>query len=411
MSAKQSRGPDLWLNRNVVGLAVNRFLSDFGHEAGTSILPLFLAAIGAPAAALGLIEGVSDGLSSFAKLLGGWLGDRVERRRPWAAAGYLLTGVTTGFYGVFAWWPWTLLMRAVGWAGRGLRSPLHDALLTDSVPAAARGRAFGFDEAADTAGAVAGPLAAMAIVGLAPGGLYGLNNFSVVFWLAAIPGILAAVSIMALVIEREHPILKETSLIGSLRLLPSSFRRYLAGVFVFGCGDFSHTMLILYAVQSLTGRYGQSAATIAIGLYALHNVLYAVGSYPAGVLADRYGKGRFLLAAYALASLMNLILIVAAPTFATLLVVFILAGASYALQQSLERAIAADLAPIEVLSTGFGALASANGVGDLVSSVIVGTLWTTVSPAAGFCYAMAVSVAGAIVTGAALRAGRVRSVG
>ncbi len=294
----------------------------------------------------------------------------------------------------------------MGWAGRGLRSPLHDALLTDSIPATARGRAFGFDEAADTAGAVAGPLAAMAIVGLAPGGLHGLHNFNVVFWLAAIPGILAAVSIIALVVEREHPILEETSLIGSLRLLPSSFRRYLAGVFVFGCGDFSHTMLILYAVQSLTGRYGQSAGTIAIGLYALHNVLYAVGSYPAGVLADRYGKGRFLLAAYALACLMNLILIVAAPSVATLLVVFILAGAAYALQQSLERAIAADMAPIEVRSTGFGALASANGIGDLVSSVIVGTLWTTVSPVAGFCYAMVMSVAGAIVTGAALRAVR-----
>ncbi len=406
MSTRQPEISDRWLNRNVVGLAVNRFLSDFGHEAGTSILPLFLAAIGAPAAALGLIEGVADGLSSFAKLLGGWLGDRVERRRPWAAAGYLLTGVTTGLYGLVSWWPWILLVRAVGWAGRGLRSPLHDALLTDSIPATARGRAFGFDEAADTAGAVAGPLAAMAIVGLAPSGLHQLRNFNVVFWLAAIPGILAAVSIIALVVEGEHPILKETSLIGSLRLLPSSFRRYLTGVFVFGCGDFSHTMLILYAVQSLTGRYGQSAGTIAIGLYALHNLLYAVGSYPAGVLADRYGKGRFLLAAYVLAFLMNLVLIVAAPSVATLLVVFILAGAAYALQQSLERAIAADMAPIEVRSTGFGALASANGIGDLVSSVIVGTLWTAVSPVAGFSYAMAMSVAGAIVTGAALRAVR-----
>ena len=403
MGAKQLAPPDNWLNRNVVGLAVNRFLSDLGHEAGTSILPLFLAAIGAPAAALGLMEGVADGLSSFTKLLGGWLGDRVERRRPWAAAGYLLTGVTTGLYGLFAWWPWTLFMRAVGWAGRGIRSPLHDAILTDSVPAAARGRAFGFDEAADTAGAVAGPLAAMAIVGLAPAGLHGLHNFNVVFWLAAIPGILAAVSIIALVVEREHPILRETSLIGSLRLLPGSFRRYLMGVFVFGCGDFSHTMLILYAVQSLTGRYGPSAGTIAIGLYALHNFLYAVGSYPAGALADRYGKGRFLLAAYALASLMNLILVVAAPSLATLLVVFMLAGAAYALQQSLERAIAADLVPVEVRSTGFGALASANGVGDLISSAVVGALWTAVGPTAAFGYALALSVIGAIVTGVALR--------
>ena len=120
-----------WFDRNVVGLAINRFLSDFGHEAGTAVLPLFLSAIGAPAIALGLIEGVADALSSFAKLLGGWLGDRVERRLPWAAAGYLLTGLTTGLYGVFPSWPWTLLVRTIGWAGRGLRSPLHDALLTD----------------------------------------------------------------------------------------------------------------------------------------------------------------------------------------------------------------------------------------------------------------------------------------
>src|SRR5271165_5945509 len=180
---KTTRTSD-WLNRNVVGLAINRFLSDFGHEAATSVLPLFLAAIGAPAFALGVIEGVADALSSFAKLFGGWLGDRVERRKPWAAAGYLLTGVTTGLYGLFAWWPWILLVRALGWAGRGLRSPLHDSLLTDSVPAAARGRAFGFDEAADTAGAIAGPLAALAIVGLAPGGTAGsLHNFNVIFWL------------------------------------------------------------------------------------------------------------------------------------------------------------------------------------------------------------------------------------
>jgi len=156
-----------WINRNVIGLGINRFLSDFGHEAGTAILPLFLTAIGAPAFALGAIEGVADALSSFAKLFGGWLGDNVERRRPWTAIGYLITGVTTGLYGLFGVWPWTLLVRGLGWAGRGLRSPLHDALLTDSVPAWARGRAFGFDEAADTAGAIAGPLAALAIIALA----------------------------------------------------------------------------------------------------------------------------------------------------------------------------------------------------------------------------------------------------
>ncbi len=392
-----------WLNRNVVGLAINRFLSDFGHEAATSILPLFLAAIGAPAFALGVIEGVADALSSFAKLFGGWLGDRVERRRPWAAAGYLLTGLTTGLYGLLPWWPWTLVVRTVGWMGRGLRSPLHDALLTDSIPASARGRAFGFDEAADTAGAVAGPLGALAIVNFWPRGNGDLHSFSIIFWLAAIPGVLAAFSIVTLVKERKHPTLKGQTFVGSLRMLPVSFRRYLAGVFIFGCGDFSHTMLIMYAVQSLAPHYGQTAGVIAIQLYALHNVLYAVGAYPAGVLADRFGKRGFLIAAYGLAALMNLVLIGLAPSTMVLVLVFVLAGGGYAFQQSLERTIVADLAPEEVRSTGFGVLAAVNGIGDLISSTIVGALWTAFSPKIAFSYAFVMTVAGAVFTMVALR--------
>jgi MFS family permease len=395
-----------WLNSNVVGLAINRFLSDFGHEAGTAILPLFLASIGAPAVALGAIEGVADGLSSGAKLFGGWLGDRVARRRPWAAAGYLMTGITTGLYGAFASWPWVLFVRTVGWAGRGLRSPLHDALLADSVPAAARGRAFGFDEAADTAGAIAGPLAALAILGLASASHDRMKSFGVIFWLAAIPGVLAALSIIVLVKERDHPRLRDTSFLDSLRLLPKPYRRYLAGVFIFGCGDFSHTLLIMYAAQSLAPQFGGGAGAIAIQFYALHNFLYAVGSYPAGALADKFGKRGFLIAAYALAALMNLLLVLAAPSRAALLLVFILAGAGYALQQSLERAIAADLAPVEVRSTGFGMLAAVNAVGDFISSAVVGILWTAFSPAAGFAYALVMTLAGAAATTVALRSAR-----
>ena len=403
MTGRAATEEKAWFNRNVIGLAINRFLSDFGHEAGTAILPLFLTAIGAPAFALGVIEGFADALSSFAKLFGGWLGDRVERRRPWAAAGYLLTGVTTGLYGLFPTWPSTLFVRTLGWAGRGLRPPLHDALLTNSVAASARGRAFGFDEAADTAGAVAGPLGALTVISLMAPVDGDLRAFNIVFWLAAIPGVLAALSIVMLVRERAHPTLRGATFAGSLRLLPNSYHRYLAGVFVFGCGDFSHTMLIMYAIQSFTPHFGQSAGVIAIRLYALHNFLYAVGAYPAGVLADCFGKRGFLTAAYFLAALMNVLLIALAPSTLTLGLVFTIAGVGYAFQQSLERAIAADIVPIEVRSTGFGVLASVNGVGDLISSAMVGALWTAFSPTVAFSCALIVTGAGAIMTIIALR--------
>jgi MFS family permease len=257
------------------------------------------------------------------------------------------------------------------------------------------------------AGAVAGPLGALAIVNFWPRGSGDLHSFNIIFWLAAVPGVLAALSILTLVKERKHPTLKGETFAGSLRMLPASFRRYLTGVFIFGCGDFSHTMLIMYAVQSLAPRYGESAGVIAIQLYALHNFLYAVGAYPAGMLADRFGKRGFLIGAYALAALMNLLLIAVAPSIVSLILVFVLAGSAYAAQQSLERAIAADIAPIKVRSTGFGVLAAVNGIGDLVSSAIVGVLWTAFSPTIAFSYAFVMTFVGAVSTMVALRSVKV----
>jgi MFS family permease len=93
--------------------------------------------------------------------------------------------------------------------------------------------------------------------------------------------------------SRPHPTLNGATFAGLLRLLPRPYRRYVVGVFIFGCGDFSHTMLIMCAVQALAPHYGHDAGTIAIQLYALHNFLYAVGAYPTGVLADRFGNADF----------------------------------------------------------------------------------------------------------------------
>jgi MFS family permease len=393
-----------WISRDVIGLAINRFLSDLGHEAGTSILPLFLAAIGAPPFALGVIEAVSDGLSSFSKLFGGWLGDRVARRRPWAALGYVATGITTGLYALASAWPGILVVRAIGWAGRGLRSPLHDTLLTEAVPPEARARAFGLDEAADTLGAIAGPLFALVLVAVLSKTLTTIDAYRWVFWIAAIPGILAAVSIMTLVHEKTHPREGTLTFRGSLNALPLPFRRYLVGIFLFGIGDYANTLLILRATQVLSPSLGpEEAGNIAILLYTLHNVLYAAGSYPIGVLADRLGKRWFLIGAYLLAAGYNVLLIVAVPSVAMLALIFAMAGAVYASQQSLERAIAADLVPQEIRSTGFGILATVNGIGDFVSSLVVGFLWSAVSPQAGFTYSLILSIIGTIALFLALR--------
>jgi MFS family permease len=379
-----------WLTRDVWGMSLTSFFSDLGHEMATAILPLFLISIGAPPAALGAIEGIADALSSFIKLGAGWISDKAGRRKPIAIAGYLLTGLTTGAFALATTWPHVLIARSIGWLGRGIRGPVRDAMLADAVPPEARGRAFGFHRMGDTLGAVLGPALAFALLGI--------FNYRILFVLTLIPGVLSALTFATFIRERANTPIKGGNFLGMVKGLPTKFKLFLIGVGVFGAGDFAHSLLTLRATQMLTPGLGAAqAGQIAIGLYVFHNILYAGMSYPVGALADRFGKRGLLAIGYLIAALMGLGWIVAIPQVIYLGLLFALGGTFIAVEDALESAVAADLLPVEMRGTGYGVLATVNGLGDFVSSIVVGLLWTAVNPAAGFLYAAVLSVIGAVV--------------
>lgn len=378
-----------WFTRGILGIGLANLFSDWGHEAATSLLPALLALVGAPAIALGIIEGVADGLSSFSKLAGGYIADRPAWRKPVAAGGYIIVGLTTFAYSLAQSWPFVLLLRATGWAGRGAKSPSRDALLADAVPKSQLGRAFGFERAMDTVGAVAGPLTALLLVSLS-------SIRTALAW-TIVPGVLASIFFLWLVPAGKSATTHQPfGFLHSLRQLPRSFRRFLVGVFAHGIGDFAPTLLILRAGQILTPQYGAArAATLAVALYTLHNIVFAVISYPAGALADRIGKRGLLAAGYMVAAIVCFGFIFAPATLAWLAILFALAGIHIGIQQGLEKSLAAELLASENRGTGFGVLATVNGIGDFTSSIIVGALWTTVAPAAGFLYGAIFSIVGA----------------
>jgi MFS family permease len=387
-----------WLNRNVAGMALASFFSDAGHEMATAILPLFLLSIGAPPAALGTIEGVADATSSFVKLGAGWFSDRAGRRKPIAVAGYTLTGLTTGLFALATAWPHMLLARALGWFGRGVRGPVRDAMLAESVTPEARGRAFGFHRAGDTLGAITGPVIALILLNLLAGREAVSVTYRQIFWITVMPGLLAGLSFALLVKERVRAANQAANLFKAIGGLPTRFKVFLVGVGIFGMGDFAHSLLTLRAAQMLTPGMGAlRAGQVAIALYVLHNVLYAAMSYPIGALADRIGKRGLLAVGYGLAALMGMGWMVAAPSAAMLGLLFGLGGIFIAAEDALEGALAADLLPEDVRGTGYGVLATVNGLGDFLSSLVVGALWTAVSPTAGFAYASVLFVLGAVV--------------
>ncbi|MGN6134814.1 MAG: MFS transporter, partial [Aureliella sp.] len=254
-----------------------------------------------------------------------------------------------------------------------------------------------------TLGAVLGPLLGVALLGWAqklhwhsPAG-----PFRLVLWLSIVPGLLAVVAFLWLVRDPAHSPNPALRFITSLRGLPARFKRYLRGVGLFGIGDFSHSLLILAATQLLAPSRGMiAAAQIAGMLYVLRNVTQAVASFPVGVLADRVGPLRVLVAGYTL-GVLNAVLTTQAffrqtDSWLFLAGIFWVAGLYMAVQETLESTITAALVPEENLGTSLGALGTVNGVAKFLSSSAVGMLWTLVSPEVGFGLAALAMAAGTV---------------
>lgn len=391
-----------WLNRNVIGMGMASLLSDAGHEMATAVLPGFLTAIGLSPAALGFIEGVADGISSFVKLGAGWISDRLGHRKPITVGGYFLTGVAKALFAFAHGWPLVLVGRALGWFGRGIRGPLRDAMLAESVPAEARGKAFGFHRAGDTLGAIIGPLIAVGLLAyLGPCATDASAPFRTVFLLTLIPGLGSAVAFATTVCEtRRKP--SPVKFWTALGRLPRSFRIFLIGVGIFGMGDFAHTLMILAATQLLTPAHGLAQAAQTAGvLYVAHNVFYAAASYPVGALSDRWGRRGLLAWGYLVGALTTIGFVVAFHWqwrgWLALGCLFALGGTYIAAEDGLEGALTADLVAEELRGTAYGVLGTVNGVGDLVASVMVGTLWAAFSPELAFACAATLMLAGGAV--------------
>lgn len=382
-----------WLNRTTLGVSAASLFSDVSHELATAVLPAFLVALGAGPAALGWIEGSADGLSALAKLWGGVAADRVRRRKPLASVGYLVTAVGIAAIGLCtAVWQ-VFVCRVVAWIGRGSRSPARDVLMAEGAPAEAHGRAFGMERAGDAAGAVLGPLLAMLLLarGVEPRHL---------MFVSLLPGLLAFLSIAWIAVERPHEPRRASFHLGAeLAGTGRPFRRYLVGVLVFGAGDFSRTLLILYATEHVTGAlFSLRGAAAAVALYVVHNAVSAGAAFPIGALADRVGHRRVIVGGYVLAAATTLAFALAPPTPSWLLLLFVGSGVYVASEEVAEKSYAASLLPADRRGAGMGLLAATNGVGDMVSSALVGSIWAAAAnPAWGFAAAAALQALGALM--------------
>lgn len=393
---------DRWLTAGVAGIGTASFLADVGHEIPTALLPsLLTSTLSAPASALGLIEGISDGLAGLARFGGGALADDPERRRRVAVGGYTTTAVLGAATGAATTVWQVAILRAGAWTARGLRVPARNALLADIVPPAKYGRAYGFERAMDNFGAIVGPALALVLVAA--------FDVRTAIYLSIIPGMLAALAIVFAIKhapraeQRDRPPLR----IRVRPVMQDRLRTMFLGVGAFEAGNVAATLLILRATELLEPEHGNDRATsLALVLYIAYNVAATLVSVPAGHLGDRKGPDRVLTIGVVLFGAAYVGFAFGPPSMLGLLPFFAAAGVAIGCVETAEHAAVAQDAPTELRGSAFGLLAGVQSFGNLAASGIAGLLWTFASPEVAFVYLTAWMVLATILMIRHLRTAR-----
>ena len=361
------------VERNVFILGVVSFFTDISSEAVYPLVPIFLTkSLGAPLAVVGAIEGVAEGTASIVRWLSGWLSDRLGRRKSFVVLGYGMAAVAKPLLALAFHWPVVLFARFVDRFGKGVRTAPRDALVAQWTERGERGRAFGFHRAVDTAGAVLGPLGALALLAVLG------ENFRLIFLLAFIPAVLGMV-LLRLVAERTprpEPSAAVEPKGGGLRF-GAAYYGFFAVSLVFALGNSSDAFLIL---RSRNLGLGVSEAVLA---YVAYNTSYSLLAMPAGIASDRLGRRNVIGLGFAVFAAVYLgFAAIDAGAYVWLL--FPVYGVYMALTEGVGRALVADLVPSERRGSALGLYQGGVGLMALLSSIMAGLLWDHVGPSAPF---------------------------
>jgi MFS family permease len=372
---------------NIVVVGFVSLLTDISSEIAYPLLPLFLTVVlGAPASAVGIIEGIAESTASIVKLFSGWLSDKLGKRKALMVAGYSISNLVKPVLAVATSWPQVLAVRFADRLGKGVRNSPRDALIADSADPALRGKAFGFHRAMDTLGAAVGPLIAAAILYYAKGAP--ADRLRTAFLVSAIPGVVA-VLVLAVFLTERRPHRKGARPSVSFKGLPASFRNFAAVAFIFSLGNSSDAFLILRARDA-----GLSLALIPLA-YFTFNMVHAIFAIPMGALSDRIGRRRVIIAGYVIFALIYLGFALFAGAW-TLWLLFAGYGLYYAATDGTQRAFIGDLVPNDLRATAVGVFNALTGIALLPASLAAGVLWQSFGPAAAFIYGSAFAFLAAI---------------
>lgn len=395
-----SGDPIKGIKKNVFVLGLVSFFTDISSEMLYPIIPIFLRTVlAAPMSIVGLIEGIAESTASILKVFSGWLSDRSGKRKPYVIYGYSLSTISKPLLAFAATWHFVLVARFLDRFGKGLRSSARDALIADSTEVKYRGKAFGFHQGLDTAGAVIGPLLALLFLYLFNG------NFSLIFLIAFIPALVSVFLLFFFVSEKKGE--KKDGLQFKLSDFSREFRIFLLITLMFALGNSSNAFLILRAknifensggIPSLITSIFGSIDVIAVVVltYVTYNITYSLSSMPAGTLSDKIGRRNVMVGGFLIFSLVYLGFAIANQGY-QVWVLFAVYGFYMAMTEGVSKAFVVDMVPLEKRATAIGLYYTATGLLALASSIIAGLLWDMIGESAPFVFGSAAALIAAVM--------------
>jgi len=401
--------------RNVYVFGATSFLNDTASEMAYWVLPAFLVSLGAGPAQLGLIEGLAESVASFAKLFSGYLTDRIDRRKPLVVAGYFVANAVKPLLAVVSAWWQILLIRFTDRLAKGVRGAPRDVMVAESVPKERLGSAYGLIQSMDSAGAIVGPLVALALLAR-----YGIRS---VFWAAAIPGALCVMVALFGIRETkrhvpDHGDLKSAGEIAGIpanphpsagsgqavsqktrdmghpasssAALPGSFYVVLIAVSLFSLGNSSDMFLVMRAQN-----VGIPVALAPL-LGLVFNLTYTLGSWPAGWLSDRFSRRGIASAGYFIFAAVYFVF-GRAPSTLAIWITMAVYGLYYALTQPVLKALVVETVRQEVRGRALGVYAFVTSVATLAASLITGELWKLYGAGVPFYFSAGLAATSAVL--------------
>jgi MFS family permease len=385
------------ITRTVLILSIVSLLADVASEMLYPVIPTYLKEIGFSVFLIGVLEGVVNFTAGISKGYFGKLSDEKGLRLPFVKLGYLLSAISKPLIATFTYPLWIFFARTVDRLGKGVRTAARDALLSGEATAQTKARVFGFHRGMDTVGAAIGPILALLFLYFYPG------NYKTLFYLAFIPGMLSILFIFLLK-EKKQPV----STLGKgnffsffkyWKIATPEYRKIVAGLLLFALFNSSDIFLLLITKEAIGSNtitiLGATfnADTITIAAYIFYNLIYAVASYPVGVLADRLGFKKIILLGFALFAIVyggfafN-------PSTGAIFILFSVYGIYAAATEGVIKAWITNLAHNENTATAIGFYTSCESICTLFASIIAGALWTSFGSTSTF---ITTSVISAIV--------------